>query len=352
MKRRSSLRSRGFTLLEVMVAMAILAIALGAVFSAEAGSVRMAGRARKLGFASTLVRCKMGEIEEQIAKEGFPAAFDEGEDNCCKDAEIAGFTCKWEIEPVAMPDEMFEPEEGANGEKADDKDSEHGKDGADKDKTGKDTKSGTDSKTGSDGKKGSDGKSTTDVLKEAIGSAKGSKKLDPTELLKDPKKLLGGGSTPGGAAMGMGAAMGLGSGTGSGSGSGSDEEGGPPDMDAIASMAMQYVYPILKPSFESQIRRATVTVMWNEGSAAKKFDVTQYLVAEQPIQIPGLDPNAQNTTGTGTGSTTGSTTGSNTGNLFGSSPGSSSSSSGGTQTKSGGLFQPRTNFGILGSGSP
>lgn len=348
MKRRSKLQRRGFTLLEVMVAMAILAIALGAVFSAEAGSVRMAGRARKLGFASTLVRCKMGEIEEQIAKEGFPAAFDEGEDNCCKDAEIAGFTCKWEIEPVSMPDEMFEPKEGEDAE-AD------GKDGADKDKTGKDSKSGSDSKTDTD-KSDTKGKNSTDALKEAIGSVASSKgkKLDPAELLKDPKKLLGGGSTPGGAAMGMGAAVGMGSATGSGAGA--DDEGGPPDMDAIASMTMSYVYPILKPSFESQIRRATVTVMWNEGSAAKKFDVTQYLVAEQPIPIPGLDPNAQNTQGLGSQSTTGSTTGSgsgsttgaNTGSMFGT--GSSNTGSSSPGRTSGGLFAPRTNFGF-GTGS-
>ena len=83
-------------------------------------------------------------------------------------------------------------------------------------------------------------------------------------------------------------------------------------------MAMQYVYPILKPAFESQIRRATVTVMWKEGDAEQKFDVTQYLVADQPIKLPdGTDPNAQNQsglpgTGTGTGATTGKSTGSNT----------------------------------------
>lgn len=308
----------GFTLLEVMVAMAILAIALGALFASEAGSVRMAVRARKLGFASMLVRCKMGEIEEQIAKEGFPALFGEGEDNCCKDAEIQGFTCKWEIEPVAMPDTMFNPEDGEDSENAD---------ADDKDKD-KDKKSGADSKS-------ADSKSTS-TLKDALGSGdskNGKKKLDPAELLKDPKKLLGGGSTPG-AGLGMGA-MGMGTGTGAGS---EDESGGPPDVDSLTAMAMQYVYPILKPAFESQIRRATVTVKWNEGSAEQKFDVTQYLVAEQPIPIEGLDPNdpnAQNGTGTGTG----------TGSGTGTKPGTNST---GTGTKPN-LFQPSTNFGAFGT---
>lgn len=318
MNRREKLRARaaaGFTLLEVMVSMAILAVALGAVFASEAGSVKMATRARKLGWASTLVRCKMGEIEEQVAKEGFPAIMGEGEDNCCKDAEIQGFTCKWQIEAVSMPETMFNPEEGEGEEGSDDKDSKSG-----------DSKSG-DSKSG-------DSKSTKSGDSKDTGSGDSKKKkLDPAELLKDPKKLLGGGSTPGGAAMGMGAAaMGMGSGTGTG-----DDEGAAPDMDSIASMAMGYIYPILKPSFESQIRRATVTVQWKEGSAEQSFDVTQYLVAEQPIPIEGtMDPNAQNQSGTGTGTGTGTTpNGSNT--AFGATP-------------QGNLFQPRTNMGAFGLG--
>lgn len=312
MIRRSKLRA-GFTLLEVMVSMAILAIALGAVFASEAGSVKMATRARKLGWATTLVRCKMGEIEEQIAKEGFPAIMGEGEDKCCKDAEIQGFTCKWQIEAVSMPDTMFNPEEGEGegdgDEEGDDKDGKSG------DSKSGDSKS-SDSKSG-DGKatKSGDGKDTDS------GDSK-KKKLDPAELLKDPKKLLGGGSTPGGGALGMGAAMGMG--MASGTGTGDDEEGAGPDMDSIASMAMGYIYPILKPSFESQIRRATVTVQWKEGTAEKSFDVTQYLVAEQPI--PLTDPNAQDQSGTGSGTPNGSNT------AFGTTP-------------QGNLLQPRS-FGL------
>ena len=306
--RRPKLR-RGFTLLEVMVAIAILSIALSAVFSAEAGAVRMAARARKLGWASMLVRCKMGEIEEQIAKEGFPAVFDEGEDNCCTDAEIDGFTCKWEIEPVTMPDQMFEPEEGE--ENAADSDGDPKTDSSDK----------PDPKV-------ADTKLDRKGAKEFLNSTEGSKtKLDAAELLKDPKKLLGGGSTPSVGGLGLGLGM------------GGDEEGeaGGGEMDAIASMAMQYVYPILKPSFESQIRRATVTVFWKEGDAQKSFDVTQYLVAEQPIKLPdGSDPNALNEQqdSTGTDST-----------RQGSGPG--KAITGGNTNQQPGLFGPRTDFGGL-----
>src|SRR5262245_15276787 len=155
-----------------MVAMAILAIALGAVFSSEAGSVRMAARARKLGWASLLVRCKMGEIEEQIAKEGFPAMFDEGEDNCCTEAEIEGYTCKWEIEPVTMPDTMFESEGEGEGSEENDGDP----------KTSKADTKVVDAKT-----------------------SQKEKREDLSEVLKDPKKLLGGGSaTMGGNPFGGG----------------------------------------------------------------------------------------------------------------------------------------------------
>ena len=56
-------------------------------------------------------------------------------------------------------------------------------------------------------------------------------------------------------------------------------------LGGIAAMAMSVVYPMLKPSFEAQIRRATVTVNWNEGSIEHSFDVTQYLVADPPAAL-------------------------------------------------------------------
>ena len=57
------------------------------------------------------------------------------------------------------------------------------------------------------------------------------------------------------------------------------------NMDGIASMALGFAYPVLKPSFESQIRRATVTVRWKEGSVAHDFDVTQYVVSPEPVPL-------------------------------------------------------------------
>ena len=54
---------RGFTLLEVMIAMAILATTLVVVFQSQSQSVSMAGRARFETTASLLAQSRMAEIE-------------------------------------------------------------------------------------------------------------------------------------------------------------------------------------------------------------------------------------------------------------------------------------------------
>ena len=218
-------RRAGFTLVEVMVAVAILALSLSAIFSTEAGAARMAHRSRKMGIASLLARCKMGEIEEQIAAEGLPAVFDSGSDSCCADAEVDGFSCDWEIHPVLLPDAMF---------------------------------------------------ATDDTL----GTASG----DPGAGPATASPASGEPSTPFGDLS---------------QAQPQDLLAGGAELDGIASIALQQVYPILKPSFESQIRRATVTVRWKEGATDHDFDDTLYLVSEQPVP---LLPNGQAaTTGTGTG---------------------------------------------------
>ena len=53
----------GFTLLEVMIAMAILAIALVAAFQSQSQSISMSGQARFLTTASLLAQGKMAELE-------------------------------------------------------------------------------------------------------------------------------------------------------------------------------------------------------------------------------------------------------------------------------------------------
>lgn len=202
-------RTPGFTLLEVMVAIAILALSLSAIFASEAGAIKMAHRSRKMGNATLLARCKMGEIEEQVAAEGLPAFDDSGSDACCEGAEIDGFRCDWEIAPIVLPDNMFAPEENAELPE-----------GMEELPT--------------------EGVTSQEQLKEQLSE------VDPTQVLS------------GGA-----------------------------DVGGLTQMALGFVFPILKPSFEQQIRRATVTVHWREGSTDHSFDVTQYLVSDQPIPTEG-----------------------------------------------------------------
>lgn len=96
-------RASGFTLLEVMVAVGILGLALTAIFASESGALRTSARATHYHVATLLARCKMGEIEEQVAREGFPAIDDSETDACCEGAEVEGYTCEWSITPVVLP---------------------------------------------------------------------------------------------------------------------------------------------------------------------------------------------------------------------------------------------------------
>ena len=187
------MRRRGFTLLEVMIAVAILGLAMTAIFSSEVGAAKVANRSRKTSTAALLARCKMGEIEELIANEGLPAVEKKGTDQCCDGAEVEGFECDWHIMRIVLPDitEDTEDEEG------------------DGQKTG------------------------ADLL--SLGAQAGS-----------AEDYISG------------------------------------EGDGFAGLAMQIAFPALKPSIEEQVRRATVKVSWNEGAATRSFDVTQFLVAEQP----------------------------------------------------------------------
>ena len=231
-------RAAAFTLLEVMMAIAILAMCLTAIFSSEGGAVRMAGRSRRLGVATLLARCKMGEIEEQVAEEGLPALFDTGTDECCEEGEVEGYECKWEIVPIVLPETMFAPED--------------------------------------DGAGGGGGGGGTMIDQLANKNSEEGSSLDPAAM-------LAGGDTGG-----------------------------------LASMALGYVFPILKPAFEQQIRRATVVVQWREGDSPKELDVTQYLVSQTPITAAAeeeTDPNAAPGTGassSGTGQSGSSRSGSST----------------------------------------
>ena len=114
--------ARGFTLLEVMIAVAILGLSLTAIFSSEVGAANVAARARRQNFATTLARCKMGEIEQTIAIEGLPALEKKDSDNCCDHAPVDGFECDWSVERIILPQFGAQDDEDNEGDESDAKD--------------------------------------------------------------------------------------------------------------------------------------------------------------------------------------------------------------------------------------
>ncbi len=110
------MRRAAFTLIEVMVAIAILAISLTAIFVSEGGAIRAGSRARMTTTATFLARCKMGEVLEQVASEGLPAIDDEVRDDCCEDAEMEGFSCVTTIDRIVLPDDFGGEDEDGEGD--------------------------------------------------------------------------------------------------------------------------------------------------------------------------------------------------------------------------------------------
>jgi general secretion pathway protein I len=67
---------RGFTLLEVMISLAILAVALVAISDLNGGSVQMHAYSRRATEATLLLRGKMLDVEDEIQKNG-PSDFND-----------------------------------------------------------------------------------------------------------------------------------------------------------------------------------------------------------------------------------------------------------------------------------
>ncbi len=76
-RRQGARGAAGFTLLEVMISMAILAVSLVAILNLHSGAVRMYNHSKFLTVASLLARSKMVDVEEKLFDEDFPDFNDE-----------------------------------------------------------------------------------------------------------------------------------------------------------------------------------------------------------------------------------------------------------------------------------
>lgn len=96
------MKRRGFTLIEVMVAMAILAMGMTIILSSQAGLFATAKRVQDETYASNLLRCKMNEIELDLVENGYPLIEQNDSGECCED-EDSDYTCEWTIQTVELP---------------------------------------------------------------------------------------------------------------------------------------------------------------------------------------------------------------------------------------------------------
>jgi general secretion pathway protein I len=218
------LSERGFTLLEVMVAVAILGLSLTVILSSQAGLYSGAFHAAHTSQAIGLARCRMTELEEHLLKFGYPLDDEKDEGECCEDETVGDMRCRWRIDTVELPQAKPPSLDSSGGLNL--------------------------------------GSSAMKALGTSSPGSPGSsdQAMGPLSTLSkmatSPQSLVGDGGVSGFAST-------LQEGTGG--------------VDAIAQMVMTFVYPKLKPMLEASIRKLTVTVTWHEGIKSRDVTIMQYV---------------------------------------------------------------------------
>jgi len=287
MSRRVRATPRGFTLIEVMVAVTILGLGLTMILSSQVGLFASVQRVQNETVATSLMRCRMTEIELELMIKGFPLIDQNDNGECCEDEDTPGFTCSWKVETIELPQPAMIKDNKATQ--------------ADAMKNAKSALGGKDplSALASAAPSGSAGSTVPPGLP-GMGA------LGALASMEDTKgATLGPNAKPADVASSFGAAA-------------------PAGPAGMATMAMGLVYPTLKPMLEASIRKVSVQVLWSEGRKEKNFSVVQYLTDPRkgslnPNAAAGLDAinqminpgsDSATTSGTGTGTTGSSSSGS------------------------------------------
>ncbi len=111
MRRSPSHRESGFTLLEVMIAIGILAIGIGAILVAENNSLDVTIRAKRMNTVATLARNVMVEAEREIQGKPFTEVRTESFGKF--DAPFADYSWERKIKEISFPKIMSQNQGGS-----------------------------------------------------------------------------------------------------------------------------------------------------------------------------------------------------------------------------------------------
>ena len=92
----------GFTLLEVMVALAIIAVSLVSVIAAQSQSVQLISRGADINILTELARSKMAQLELDFQKRGFGEIPEKGEGGF-ENESYADYRWRYEVSPLQLP---------------------------------------------------------------------------------------------------------------------------------------------------------------------------------------------------------------------------------------------------------
>ena len=95
----SSIGRKGFTLIEVLVALVVLTIALTSIYRLQSQTMMMSGKARFYSLAPSLAQSKLAEIERRGIKESSGGSGDFGQ-------QYPGYT--WSASLEEMPSELLQ----------------------------------------------------------------------------------------------------------------------------------------------------------------------------------------------------------------------------------------------------
>ena len=94
---------RGFTLLEVMLGLALLGLALTVLIKSAAGSIFSAQQAHMMGVVTDLARGKMYDIEETLLKDGFSDTEQHEDDKTFEEEGWPAVKYSYKVEEVELP---------------------------------------------------------------------------------------------------------------------------------------------------------------------------------------------------------------------------------------------------------